>query len=436
MRFGSCRPVLLFVLIAAVLLLASGLKETAAQSGGGSITTDKAEYRVGEPIRVCVSVPGPSLITITSLSSGGSQVLFSGRTTGRGACIAGRVAPPAGSECLRLDYRGSSSGSAQTCYMVVDPSAPPPPLVPPPAPPLPAPPPVSFAPPSPLPPPVRFAGDLRIDGEPAPVGTTVAAWVGGQECGRIQISQAGRYSIELADAVRIPACGGPALEVRFTVIPPLPLPSAPTWEITRAISYQADMAANVDLAVHLAQLPPDPLNVPLTGWYWDDPTSILIWPECFPVDDRTRAAAARAITMWVDAAENRGLLTRLHLDPDACNTDRAAIVMSEVDRPDRPDVAVAPAAAMEDGTLCAPTDICAVYTGAVIVNVAGAEQLSEDDLSRRVAQTIGHILGLGWAQRCTGGTIMHEDGGCTFPARAIGVDDIASLNRRALGDRP
>jgi hypothetical protein len=42
-----------------------------AQAGSASLTTDRAQYRPGETITICYSVPGPGPVTVTDYSSDG-----------------------------------------------------------------------------------------------------------------------------------------------------------------------------------------------------------------------------------------------------------------------------------------------------------------------------------------------------------------------------
>jgi len=85
-------------------------------SGGGSISTDQGQYSIGAPIRICYTVPGPGPVTVTdNQADGTSHNLLSVVDDGTGWCFAATITPPAGTECLRLDYGG---GSAQTCFQV------------------------------------------------------------------------------------------------------------------------------------------------------------------------------------------------------------------------------------------------------------------------------------------------------------------------------
>jgi hypothetical protein len=89
-------------------------------SARAMITTDKADYRIGEALTFCFTVPGPGPITITDrLANGQQNVLVEWYDDGRGACFMATVTPPGGRECLRLDYAGpAGSGSAETCFTV------------------------------------------------------------------------------------------------------------------------------------------------------------------------------------------------------------------------------------------------------------------------------------------------------------------------------
>jgi len=89
-------------------------------SSAVSITTDKAQYRVGDAIRVCYTVPGAGQVTITDfLANGANQVLLDGIDDGTGDCFSGVVVPPTGTECVRLDFFGAvGSFTRQACFQV------------------------------------------------------------------------------------------------------------------------------------------------------------------------------------------------------------------------------------------------------------------------------------------------------------------------------
>ena len=78
-------------------------------------------HAIGEPIQICYTVPGSGRVSITDiLPDGRTQVLLSGYDDGTGGCFWATITPPAGTECLRLDYATSAgSGSTQTCFQVV-----------------------------------------------------------------------------------------------------------------------------------------------------------------------------------------------------------------------------------------------------------------------------------------------------------------------------
>lgn len=91
-----------------------------------SITTDRGTYTVGDPIKVCYSVPSPGPITITDiLADGTQQPFFSGYDDGTGGCIPGVITPPSGNECMRLTF--GANLSAQTCFRVIGGTPTPPP---------------------------------------------------------------------------------------------------------------------------------------------------------------------------------------------------------------------------------------------------------------------------------------------------------------------
>jgi hypothetical protein len=98
--------------------------------GNLAIYTDRASYRIGDPIQVCYRVPAPGPITIIDmLANGQTQTFLSGYDDGTGGCQGGTVTPPAGVECMTITYTypNGSQTSAQTCFTVIGVTPPPPP---------------------------------------------------------------------------------------------------------------------------------------------------------------------------------------------------------------------------------------------------------------------------------------------------------------------
>jgi hypothetical protein len=87
-----------------------------------TISTDRAQYNVGDTIQYCYSVPAPGSITIVVTASDGStHTVLSGFDNGTGGCRSGVIIPPVGSECVTLTYTFFNGGQAstQTCYLIV-----------------------------------------------------------------------------------------------------------------------------------------------------------------------------------------------------------------------------------------------------------------------------------------------------------------------------
>ena len=103
-----------------------------------SIRTDKTQYRVGEPIKICYTIPsGATPITVTDVQPGGAaKVLLSGVDDGTGGCFGGTITPPTGTECIRIEVfapfnPGQRIGDSQTCFRVIQEISPlPPPSTP------------------------------------------------------------------------------------------------------------------------------------------------------------------------------------------------------------------------------------------------------------------------------------------------------------------
>jgi hypothetical protein len=121
------------VLAAALLAFAAGAPRAVAQQVGtvqpttASISTDRPQYAIGDPIQVCYRIPVAGFITITDLpSSQQTHVFYQGPSAGTGACLPGTVTPPAGNECLILSYPqpAGGTGRVQTCFRVTGPVPP------------------------------------------------------------------------------------------------------------------------------------------------------------------------------------------------------------------------------------------------------------------------------------------------------------------------
>jgi hypothetical protein len=126
------RRLLALVLGLALCLLGwSGGSTVSAQTGLVSITTDRADYRPGDTVRICYTVAGPGPVTITDIQAdGSSRMLFSAVDDGNGWCFTGSVTPPLGTECLTITATsGPLIGSAQTCFQVVNRFPPPGPCI-------------------------------------------------------------------------------------------------------------------------------------------------------------------------------------------------------------------------------------------------------------------------------------------------------------------
>jgi hypothetical protein len=119
-------PLLLVLGFVAVFAVSSGSAQPQAVTPGTTIRTDKTQYRVGELINICYSIPpGATPIIITDrLADGTLRTLLSGVDDGTGGCFNGTVTPPTGTECLRIEVFSSSNtsqkiGDSQTCFRVI-----------------------------------------------------------------------------------------------------------------------------------------------------------------------------------------------------------------------------------------------------------------------------------------------------------------------------
>src|SRR5438874_107935 len=66
-------------------------------------------------------------------------------------------------------------------------------------------------------PPTRFFGEIYINGQPAPAGTEVKAWVYGVECGTRITSDDGRYVVDAAHDATVQGCATEGSDVTFTI---------------------------------------------------------------------------------------------------------------------------------------------------------------------------------------------------------------------------
>jgi hypothetical protein len=271
----------------------------------------------------------------------------------------------------------------------------------------------------------RFGGAVTIEGQPAPAGTRINAYVGETLCGSGAVAPAGRYSVDVLPVARRSNCALATSAIQFAVTPAF----GEGWRLGGSAPFQAGAATQRDLAVDLARLRPVAENVPWIDVEWENPRSIAIG-ICGEIAPTSEEAVRGALDQWDEAFRDRGLVVALVRDGDAaCGEQAPGIAIIEDDIRSRTALAGAShrTAALRP---CPRTGICAVFKGLIVINRPNFARIDAVERANVLAHEIGHALGLDHALSCNGGTIMWADTQCRHPLRAIGVDDIASLNAK------
>ncbi|MBI2760494.1 MAG: hypothetical protein HYX51_03600 [Chloroflexi bacterium] len=104
-------------------------------------------------------------------------------------------------------------------------------------------------------PPTRFFGAITIDGNPAPPGTIIKAFVFDMECGSVEIVEEGRYVLDVAAAGTTPGCGNQDDVIRLSVND---IPVEPTQTFQTGFFVAVDIAASSTPPLPTEEPPPPP----------------------------------------------------------------------------------------------------------------------------------------------------------------------------------
>ena len=105
-------------------------------------------------------------------------------------------------------------------------------------------------------PPSRFAGSATINGEVAPMGTTVIALVDGITCGSGTVNTAGKYVLDVVDT---DSCGSSGVTVTF-VISGFEAAESGIWKNDQlnVLNLSVDTSVSVDISVSEDVVPAPP----------------------------------------------------------------------------------------------------------------------------------------------------------------------------------